>query len=96
MIRHSQPLVITEILQNPRQSSDFVGEFFEVFNPTAAAIDMIGWTIKDDDRDRFVVDGSVVVAPGGYAVFGVSHREWQYRATRLRLRRGDAPPQRSR
>ncbi len=33
---------------------------------------MTGYTIKDDDHDQFVVDGTVVVPAGGYAVFGAS------------------------
>ena len=66
------PLVITEILQNPGATSDYTGEWFEVHNPGTEPVDMTGYTIKDDDHDRFVVDGAVVVPAGGYAVFGAS------------------------
>jgi hypothetical protein len=68
----AHPLVITEILQNPRATSDYSGEWFEVHNPGAQAVDMTGYTIKDDDHDQFVVDGTVVVPAGGYALFGAS------------------------
>ena len=66
------PLVITEILQNPSATSDYAGEWFEVHNPGTEPVDMTGYTIKDDDHDHFVVDGTVVVPAGGYAVFGAS------------------------
>ena len=33
---------------------------------------MTDYTIKDDDHDRFVVEGKVIVPAGGYAVFGPS------------------------
>ena len=68
----SADVVISEILQNPRRTSDFDGEFFEVHNRGSATVDLAGWTIKDDDSDRFTVDASVPVAAGGYAVFGIS------------------------
>jgi hypothetical protein len=68
----AQPLVITEILQNPGTTSDYTGEWFEVHNPGTEPVDMTGYTIKDDDHDKFVVDGAVTVAAGGYAVFGAS------------------------
>lgn len=68
----AEPLVITEILQNPRRTSDYAGEFFEVFNDGDQPVDMAGWTVKDDDGDRFTVDAPLVVAPGGYAVFGIA------------------------
>ncbi len=66
------PLVITEILQNPGATSDYAGEWFEVHNPGTEPVDMNGYTIKDDDHDHFVVDGTVVVPAGGYALFGAS------------------------
>ena len=66
------PLVVTEILQNPSGTSDYLGEWFEVHNPGTEPIDMTGYTIKDDDHDHFVVDGTVVVPAGGHALFGAS------------------------
>jgi hypothetical protein len=59
-------------MQNPRRTSDTSGEWFELFNPGDAPVDLQGWTIKDDDRDRFVVPQSVIVPAGGYAVLGNS------------------------
>ena len=68
----AETLVITDVMQNPQLTSDYSGEWFELHNPGAAPIDIAGWMIKDDDRDRFVVPSSVVVPAGGYAVLGNS------------------------
>src|SRR5215212_6081954 len=65
-----ETLVITEVLQNPRATSDYSGEWFELHNPGVTPIDIAGWTVKDDDHDRFVVPSSVIVPAGGYAVLG--------------------------
>lgn len=66
----AEPLVITEILQNPKRSSDASGEWFELYNPGTAPVDAGGWTVKDDDRDRFTIDTALVVPAGGYVVLG--------------------------
>lgn len=61
-------LVITEILQNPAAVADAQGEWFEVHNPGDQPVDMAGWTVKDDDEDRFTIDAPLVVPAQGYAV----------------------------
>lgn len=63
-------LVITEILQNPRATGDFVGEWFEVLNRGEEPVDLAGFVVKDDDRDRFVIDDSVPIGPGEHVVIG--------------------------
>ncbi|HHC09480.1 MAG TPA: lamin tail domain-containing protein, partial [Actinobacteria bacterium] len=68
----SAPIVVTEILQNPAAVSDDAGEWFELHNPGDVAVDLAGWTFRDEDTDRFVVDRSLVVPPGGYVVLGRS------------------------
>ena len=65
-------LVINEVMQNPSAVFDSDGEWFELYNPTAADVDIDGWTIADNDSDSFVVVGSVIVPAGGYAVLGVN------------------------
>jgi len=40
-------LVISEVQVNPGAMPDSDGEWFEVYNPTKAAIDMTGWSISD-------------------------------------------------
>lgn len=63
---------ITEILRNPVAVSDFRGEWFEVFNPNGVDLDLKGWVVRDNDRNFHVIDESVVVPAGGYAVLGRS------------------------
>ncbi|MAE69879.1 MAG: hypothetical protein CME06_05360 [Gemmatimonadetes bacterium] len=65
-------LVITEIMQNPAAVTDSNGEYFEVYNSGASAVDMDGYTIVDNDSDDFVVSGTLLVPAGGYVVFGKS------------------------
>lgn len=62
------PLVISEIMQNPNAVSDVNGDWFEIHNPNGTAVDMSGWTIKDDGADSHVVSGSLVIPAGGYVV----------------------------
>ena len=66
-------VIITEFMANPWAVGsscldDTTGEWFEVKNTTLAAVDMIGWTIKDDASDAHVIADSFVVPAGGYAV----------------------------
>lgn len=63
-------IIITEIMQNPDAVLDNVGEYFEVYNTTAAAIDIVGWEIVDltNANENFTIITSVVVPANGYAV----------------------------
>jgi predicted extracellular nuclease len=63
-------LVINEIMQNPSAVADSAGEWFEIYNNTAAPVDLQGLTVSDNDIDSFTIGTSVVVAPGGFAVLG--------------------------
>ncbi|MGA9597137.1 MAG: lamin tail domain-containing protein [Acidimicrobiia bacterium] len=63
-------VVITEIMQNPNAVPDSRGDWFEIYNPNDSAVDLSGWTIKDDDIDRHTITGPLVVAPHEYAVIG--------------------------
>jgi predicted extracellular nuclease len=68
----SAQLVINEIIQNPAAVSDTNGEWFEIYNPTAGAVDIDGWTIRDDGIDNHLIDnsGPLMVPAGGYLVLG--------------------------
>lgn len=63
-------LIISEFMPNPAVVSDTVGEWFEVFNRGSAAVDINGWTIRDDDTDQHVIDapGGLTVEPNGFLV----------------------------
>ena len=68
-------LVITEIMNNPSPVSDATGEWFEIYNTTSTAIDINGWTLKDDGTNTHIIDssnGTTLVASGGYLVLGRS------------------------
>lgn len=65
-------LVITEILQNPARTSDFIGEWFEVTNVGSASVDMQEFGVQDDDGESFVIDRSIVVDIGESVVIGIS------------------------
>ncbi len=63
-------LMITEIMQNPASVSDFLGEWFEVFNPTSSPINMQGWYVKDNDADSIKILSSLIVPAHGFVVMG--------------------------
>jgi hypothetical protein len=65
-----QDIVINEIMNNPAAVADGSGEWFELYNPTGADIDINGWTIGDLDIDSHVIanGGPLLVPAGGYLV----------------------------
>ncbi|MEZ5148461.1 MAG: lamin tail domain-containing protein [Bacteroidales bacterium] len=65
-------LIITEVMQNPATVLDGVGEYFEVFNTTASAINMNGYVVTDLGTESFTIATDVIVPAGGFAVFGNS------------------------
>ncbi|MCB0805124.1 MAG: lamin tail domain-containing protein [Bacteroidales bacterium] len=65
-------LVITEIMKNPSATADGDGEWFELYNPTPFPVDLLNWTIQDNDYDTHVINSSVIVPPGGFAVLGIN------------------------
>lgn len=65
-------VIITEIMKNPVAVGDSEGEYFEVYNTTGTAIDMIGWVISDVDGDMHTIGTSLSVPAMGYAVLGIN------------------------
>ncbi|MDY7076097.1 MAG: lamin tail domain-containing protein [Chloroflexota bacterium] len=65
-------IVVTEIMQNPAAVSDSYGEWFEVYNTGSTAVDMDGWTFRDDGSNTFTISGPLVIQPGEYLVLGVN------------------------
>ncbi len=65
-------LIVTEVMQNPSAVGDSEGEYFEIYNTTNAAINLLGMYVKDDigETEYFEVDQSLTVEPGAYFVFG--------------------------
>ncbi len=70
-----ETVIITEIMANPSRVSDQDGEWFEIYNPGAEAVDMVGWTISDAGGNTFTFDEEeLIVAARSYAVLGVNDR----------------------
>jgi len=65
---YTGPLIVTEVMFAPAAVSDAVGEWFEVFNAGATALDLAGWEVYGDSG-TFTVTASLPLAPGAYAVF---------------------------
>ena len=65
-------LVLSEVMYNPTCNNDDC-EWIEVFNASAAAIDLNGLIIQDDQQNKNaqgVINKSVILAPGSFAVLG--------------------------
>ncbi|MFO0746289.1 MAG: MopE-related protein [Myxococcota bacterium] len=62
-------VIVTEIMRDPQATTDPVGEYFEVTNVGAQAVNLHSWVMKDLGIDNFTVTQNVVVAPGASAVF---------------------------
>lgn len=67
-------IIITEIMQNPSAVGDAAGEYFEIYNTTATAIDIDGWAIQDDGSDDHTINngGPLMVPANGYLVLGIN------------------------
>ncbi|HMV67167.1 MAG TPA: lamin tail domain-containing protein [Myxococcota bacterium] len=63
-------LVLTEVMTNPNVVADSSGEWVELQNTSANAIDLDGLELSDDGGDSFVVTGSEIVGPGDFFVMG--------------------------
>ena len=65
-------VIITEVMQNPNNPiNDWEGEWFEIYNTTANAIDLQGWEFVDDTSttEGFTVTTSLVIQPNSYLLF---------------------------
>jgi len=70
---HIQPgdLLISEVMANPSVVSDANGEWFEIFNASASAIDLNGLILSDDGVDSHTINaGSLLIASGDYVTLG--------------------------
>ena len=65
-------IIVSELMPNPFMVSDAEGEWFELFNRGTSAVDLDGWTIRDDDIDLHVIDvvGGLVIQPNEFLVLG--------------------------
>ncbi|MCA9573652.1 MAG: lamin tail domain-containing protein, partial [Myxococcales bacterium] len=68
VIPPTQAVIITEIMYDPYPPSDNDGEYLELYNTTAEAIDLSGWSITDNANTLTVV-GELILPANGYVVF---------------------------
>lgn len=60
-------VVINEIMADPNAVTDANGEWFELYNPTASAVDLNGWkVVSANDATPYVFSSSLVIPAGGY------------------------------
>ena len=73
-VANSGDVVINEIMQNPNAVTDANGEWFELYNTTAATIDLNGWRLSDADGELHIIDngGPLEIEAKGYLVFGIN------------------------
>ena len=63
-------VVITEFMHRPAAGDYDAGQWIEVFNATAADINLLGWALsRSDGGDDDLVADDLVVPAGGYALF---------------------------
>ncbi|MFQ6677933.1 MAG: choice-of-anchor D domain-containing protein [Fidelibacterota bacterium] len=65
-------LVINEIMQNPSEVSDPLGEWIEVHNRWFTPIHLEDFTLADDGADAHTISSDVIIPAGGYTVLGVN------------------------
>jgi len=66
----SSAVVINELMFDPNAVADELGEWLELYNPGDSAIDLTGWTLRDESSNVHVIDDAVSIAPGQYLVLG--------------------------
>ncbi len=67
-------IVITEIMQNPRNVNDNVGEYFEITNRTFSLLSLAGLTFTDNNNDSFTIpqDSPLTLSPQQFLVLGIN------------------------
>jgi hypothetical protein len=60
-------LIVTEIMYNPNAVTDTSGEWFEIYNAGSTAVNLNGWSIKDQGTDHFTFSDNIIIIPDDYA-----------------------------
>jgi hypothetical protein len=81
-------LVISEIMRDPSAQGETVGEYFEIYNPTATPFTLLGCIISDDGIDSHEIAEEVVINPDAFATLAVSaaalpNPDYVYRSSTL-------------
>ena len=87
-------LVISEVMTDPSLVSDFRGEWFEIYNNTANAINLNGLIVSSAGQSGFTLSSDLLIEPSNYAVFasrddssngGISVVNYAYGYSNLKL-----------
>lgn len=65
-------VLVSEVMFDPSFVDGDVGEWIELRNLTDASLDLEGVVLQDGDGAGFLVEGSLLVDPGGFVVLGPS------------------------
>ncbi len=63
-------LIISEVMANPAAVSDSNGEWFELYNPTANAIDLNGLSFYDNGSNSHAISETLVISANSYLLMG--------------------------
>lgn len=63
-------VVFNELQPNPDIVADEQGEWLELHNTAAVAVELSGCELVDQGNDSHTIASSIVIEPGGYAVLG--------------------------
>jgi predicted extracellular nuclease len=61
-------ILISEFLADPQAVSDTQGEWIELYNASAAPVNLYGWKLTDLGGNLHTIAADLVVQPGGYVV----------------------------
>lgn len=65
---YASQIVINEVMADPNAVADTYGEWIEIHNRGAAAVDLQGWTLASNNDSPHTIASSVSVPAGGYVV----------------------------
>ncbi|MCC6169787.1 MAG: lamin tail domain-containing protein [Caldilineaceae bacterium] len=61
-------LLLSEVMADPQAVADEQGEWLEIVNLEATALNLAGWQLSDLDHDQHTIAGDLWIAPGQYLV----------------------------
>jgi len=65
-------IIINEVLQNPSITTDSEGEWFELYNPNSANIQLQNWSFQDNGSDTYTIPEPLIIPAFGYLTFGAN------------------------
>jgi len=65
-------IIITEFMANPTDVGDGDGEYFELYNRSNDTFNLFTYFVTDLGSDAFVIDQSLIIAPGEFLVMARS------------------------